>query len=116
MALNDAALDVAGEAIAAAITHLQFHSGAPGAAGDQNVISGGRFPVTLVSTDGDLSLSAQVDGTGLTPETPVANISFWSASSSGTYYGFVPLTSGDAATNASGEYSITAITIPASAS
>jgi hypothetical protein len=116
MALSDAALDVAGEAIAAAITHVQFHSADPGASGTANVIAGGRFAIDLNSTDGDLSLGATVAATGLTAGAAVWGWTFWSASAAGVYYGSVQRNSGDTNVNASGQYSITSISIPASAS
>lgn len=115
MALNDTALDVMGEALCSAITHIQLHSGAPGAAGTSNVISGGRMAVNLDSTDGDISLASAVNFTGMTPSATVANVSFWSASSGGTYYGFIPRTTGDATVNTSGEYTIATVSIPAAA-
>ncbi len=116
MALNNAALDVAGEAIASAITHISLHTGDPGAAGSANVIAGGRFAANLDSADGDLSLAAPVAATGLTPAATVAFIGFWSAATAGTYYGSAPRSTGDAAVNASGEYTVESITIPASSS
>ena len=45
MALNDAALVLAANAVDTAITHMQLHSGAPGAAGTTNVTSAARQPV-----------------------------------------------------------------------
>jgi hypothetical protein len=116
MALNDAALDVGGEAIAAAITHVSFHSGAPGAAGTTNLIAGGRFAINLDSTNGDLALASAVNATGLTASATVAYLGLWSAATAGTYYGDVPRQSGDATVNASGEYTIDSLTIPASSS
>jgi len=116
MALNAAALDVAGEALATAITHVSLHTGDPGAAGTSNTIAGGRFAVSLDSTDGDLSLASAVNATGLTPAATVAYLGLWSASTSGTYYGSVPRTTGDANVNASGEYTINSLNIPASSS
>lgn len=116
MALNDAALDVAGEAIAAAITHVSLHSGDPGGAGASNVIAGGRAAIDLNSTDGDLSLATAVLKTGLTASATVAFLGFWSASTGGVYYGSAPRTTGDSNVNAAGEYNISSISIPASSS
>lgn len=116
MALNAAALDVAGEAIAAAITHVSLHTGDPGVAGTSNLIAGGRAAVNLDSTDGNISLAAPVDKTGLTAGAAVAFIGFWSANAAGIFYGSAPRTTGDSNVNTAGEYTIDSITIPASAS
>jgi len=116
MALNAAALDIAGEAIAAAITHIQFHTAAPGAAGTSNVIAGGRFAVDIDSTNGNLSLAAPVSATGLTAGATVGYVSFWTASAAGTILGDAQRTSGDATVNTAGEYILNALSIPASSS
>lgn len=117
MALNDAALDVAGEAIAAAIVGVSFHTADPGIAGTTAVISGGRAAVDLNSTDGDISLGTPVTKTGLTALATVAFLGFWSTSTTGgTFYGSAPRTTGDAAVNADGEYTVESITIPAASS
>jgi hypothetical protein len=116
MPLFAPALDTAGEAICAAITHVQFHSDAPGGAGTANVITGGRFPINLDSTDGNISLASPVAATGLTAESPVWGVTFWTAATGGTAYGSAQRSSGDANVNAAGEYSLTGVSIPASSS
>lgn len=117
MALNAAALDIAGEAIRAAAVGASLHTADPGAAGTSNTIAGGRAAITLVSTDGNLTLSAPVAKTGLTASATVAFIGLWTTSTTGgTYLGSVPRTTGDSNVNASGEYTIDTISIPASAS
>lgn len=115
MPLNDAALDVAGEAIAAAITHVSFHTAEPGGAGATGLIAGGRFAINIDSTNGDLVLGAVVNATGLTPGASVAYVGFWSANAAGIYYGSAQRTTGDAAVNASGEYTLNSLSIPSSA-
>lgn len=116
MPLNTAALDVAGEAIAAAITHVQFHTASSGAAGTTAIIPGGRFPIDIESTNGNLSLAAPVNATGLTPGASVAFVSFHGAATGGPFYGDAARTTGDAAVNAAGEYTLNTLSIPASAS
>lgn len=116
MALNAAALDVGGEAIAAALTYVSLHTADPGGSGTSNVIAGGRFAINMDSTDGNLTLAAPVDASGLTAGATVAFLGFWNASTAGTYYGSVPRTTGDGAVNASGDYTIETISIPVSAS
>lgn len=116
MPLNDAALDVGGEAIAAAIVGISFHNGDPGPSGTANLLTGGRAAVDINSTDGDLSLAAPVTKSGLPAETPVTDIGFWSTSTTGgTYYGSADRISGDEETNAAGEYTVNALSIPANA-
>lgn len=108
MALNDAALSVAANAIDAAITYMQLHSGARGAAGTTNAV-GSRVAVNgTVDADGDITWT-NVAFTGLTANQAVAEVSYWSASTGGTYYGGATLT-GDAAANAAGAYTVTSIT------
>lgn len=107
MALNDAGLVLAGNAVEAAITHMQLHSGARGAAGDQNLV-GSRFAVTgVVSAGGDITWADQAV-TGLPASTTVAEVSYHSAATGGTCYGGAARTSGDATTNAAGEYTVNA--------
>lgn len=114
MALNDAALVLAANAVDGAITHMQLHSGAPGAAGTSNAV-GTRVAVNgTVDSDGDITWS-NVAFTGLTASQAVSYISYWSASSSGTYYGSAALT-GDATANAAGEYTVTSVTETSTAS
>lgn len=108
MALSDAALIVGANAIDAAITHMQLHSGARGASGTTNVI-GTRVAVNgSVDADGDISW-ATVAFTGLTANQAVAEVSYWSASTAGTYYGGAAIT-GDATANSAGEYTLTSVT------
>ena len=114
MALSDAALVVAANAVDGVISHAQLHSGARGAAGTTNQI-GTRVAVNgTVDGDGDLSYS-NIAFTGLSASQAVAEVSFWSASSGGTYYGGGTLT-GDSTANASGEYTVTSWVETSSAS
>lgn len=106
MAFNDAAVNVGSNAIESAITHMQLHSGARGAAGTSNVV-GDRAAVTgSVDADGDITLSAS--WSGLPASQAVAEVSYWSDATGGTYYGGVTNASGDAGANAAGEFSFTA--------
>lgn len=114
MALNDAALVLAANAVDGAITHMQLHSGARGADGTTNAV-GSRVAVNgTVDGDGDITWS-NVAFTGLTASQAVAEVSYWSASSGGTYYGGAALT-GDATANAAGEYTVTSVTESSTAS
>lgn len=114
MALNDAALVLAANAVDTAITHFQLHSGARGAAGTTNQV-GTRVAVNgTVDGDGDITWT-NTAFTGLTANQAVAEVSYWSASSGGTYYGGTTLT-GDATANSAGEYTITSVVETSTAS
>ena len=106
-ALNSTALDnmINGQTI----NKISLHSGAPGAAGDQNVVgaaTAATFSAAADNGDGKRkrALASQVDFTGLPPGATVANFGLWN---NATYLGYVSRDSGDATTNAAGEYSVT---------
>jgi hypothetical protein len=103
---------VAANALRTAVTHLQLHSGDPGAAGTSNVTTAARQAVTWssVTGDGDFGLSGNIAFTGVAANGGATWVSGWSASSSGTFYGRWQLT-GDATANAAGEYTVTALTL-----
>ena len=108
MALSDAALTAAANAVDTAITHMQLHSGAPGAAGTTNVV-GSRVAVNgSVDADGDITWTG-IAFTGLNANQAVAHVSYWTASTAGTFYGSAALT-GDTTANASGQYTVTTVT------
>lgn len=114
MALNDAALVVAANAVDTAITHMQLYSAATNAGGTTNAV-GSRVAVNgTVDSDGDISWSS-VAFTGLSASQAVHSVGYWSASSGGTFYG-VTVLSGDAAANAAGEYTVTSVTETSTAS
>ena len=112
MPLNNAAMVVAANALRSAITHMQLHSGDPGASGTSNVTSAERQAVSwaAATSDGDFGLSAPVNFTGVAASGAATYVSLWSASSGGTWYGNFAL-SGDATANAAGEYSVTALNL-----
>lgn len=111
--LNAAALDQIADALT--ITGISLHSGAPGAAGDGNVVKGAVAATFSASEDNGSDtrkrvLAAQVDMTGMTPLASVVNIGIWSGVGLDVWKGYLVRTSGDAAVNAAGEYSITTAT------
>lgn len=108
MALSDAALVVGATAIKNAITHMQLHSGARGAAGTTNQIGTRVASTGSVDGDGDITWTT-IAFTGLSANQAVAEVSYWTASSGGTYEGGATLT-GDATANSAGEYTVTSIT------
>lgn len=120
MALNDAALVLAANAVDTAITHMQLHSGARGAAGTTNAL-GTRVAVNgTVDADGDITWTG-VAFTGLAANQTVAEVSYWNGAgtgtpaSGGTYYGGATLT-GDGSANSAGEYTVTSVTETSTAS
>lgn len=105
--LNDAATVLAANAVDTAITHMQLYSAATNAAGTTNAV-GSRVAVNgAVDADGDITWT-NVAFTGLTANQAVHSVGYWSASTSGTFYGSTVL-SGDATANAAGEYTVTSV-------
>jgi len=116
MALNNPAMVVAANALRSAITHMQLHSGDPGAAGTSNVTSAARQAITwsAATNDGDFGLASSVAFTGVAANGAATYVSLWSASTGGTWYGNFQL-SGDQTANAAGEYTVTALNLNGSA-
>lgn len=114
MALSDAALTTGATAIKNQITHFQLHSGARGSAGTTNAVGSRVANTGSVDSDGDITWS-NIAFTGLSASQAVAEVSYWSASSGGTYLGGASL-SGDSTANAAGEYTVTSITETGTAS
>lgn len=109
MALNDAALSVAANAIETAITHMQLHSGAPGVNGTANVTTAARRPVDgTVDADGDITWS-NIPFTGVASNGACTFVSYWNSLTGGTHYGSSAL-SGDTTANILGEYTVTSVT------
>lgn len=107
---NDAALVIAANAIAAAITHAQAHSADPGALGT-NAPLGTRVAITeSVDADGDITFTAAF--TGLPANQSVTWVSYWSSAGTGTpatggtNYGRAQITTGDVQANAAGAITV----------
>ena len=111
MALNSSGLNVAGNALKTAITHLSLHTANPGTTGT-NPSAAARQPVTWTVTNGNLSAS-NISFTGGASSGPVTHVGYWSAVTGGTFYGADNLT-GDTTFNSAGEYIVTSININAS--
>lgn len=116
MPLNNTAMVVAANALRSAVTHMQLHSGDPGAAGTSNVTTADREAVTwsAAANDGDFDLDSAVNFTGVAASGAATYVSLWSSFTGGTHYGNFQLT-GDQAANAAGEYTVTALTLNGSA-
>lgn len=110
MALQANTLVIAGTAVRDAITHFQFHSSAPGAAGTTGAV-GSRVANTgtVNGTTGVITWS-NIQFTGLTANQSVTHVSYWNASTAGTYRGSAALTGGDTAANVAGAYTVNSIT------
>lgn len=107
--LNDAGLVVAANAVDAAITHMQLHTGARGAGATANVSSAPRVAVNgTVDADGDITW-VDTAFTGGEANGPVAEVSYWTASSGGTNLGGAAVT-GDTTFNSAGEFLLESIT------
>lgn len=114
MALNDAALVLAANAVDTAIGYMQLHSTNVGGAWGTNAV-GSRVAVNgTVDADGDISWT-NVTFTGLTANQAIGGVSYWSAPTGGINYGGAVVT-GDANANSAGEYTLTSVTETSSAS
>lgn len=116
MALTDAVLNSLGTSLSGLITHLELHTGDPGAAGTSNQTTAARQAVSWsVDADGDLTNTATVSFTGGAASGACTYVSLWGGAGAntkgtGTFRGSYAL-SGDTTFNSSGQYDITSITI-----
>jgi hypothetical protein len=103
--LNDTALNVGANAIAAAYPYLSIHTtGAVTSSANESTAA--RVAANwAAASGGDFSLTAPVNFTGGAASGPAVRVGYWSASSGGTYGGGVLLT-GDQTFNAAGEYTV----------
>lgn len=117
MALNNAAMVVAANAIRGAAVYGQLHTGAAGSSGTSNLTTAARQAVSWSTATGagSFGLSTPISFTGGASSGPVFSLTLWSATSGGTFYGEFPLT-GDDAFNSGGGYTVTAIDLTGSAS
>ncbi|MDF1596952.1 MAG: hypothetical protein P1T08_12810 [Acidimicrobiia bacterium] len=114
MPLNDALLNIGAAAMQGAATHLQIHTAIPDAAGSNEATSA-RQPITWeAAANGDMIALVDLPFTGGAASGPATHVGFWSALTVGTFYGWLP-TTGDQAFNAAGEYTVTGISIPGTA-
>lgn len=115
MALNDTILNIGAAAMQAAMTHAAIHTAEPNGSGS-NASTAARQAITWeTAANGDMIATVDVPFTGGASGGPATHVGFWSASSAGTFYGWLPLT-GDQTFNAAGEYTLTGISIPGTAS
>lgn len=110
MAFNNALLDIGGNAMAAAATHLSLATANPEPSGANQSAAARVAAGWGASTNGgDLTISNKAF-TGGTANGTCTHVCFWSASSGGIFYGSQALT-GDTTFNSAGEYTITSLTV-----
>jgi len=121
MPLNDTLLNIGAAAMQAAATHMSLGTAQPNATGTTNQALCSRQAITWVTAaNGDMVATVDLAFTGGAASGPCTHACFWSTAGSGnpptggTYYGDYPLT-GDQTFNAAGEYTVTGITIPGTA-
>lgn len=115
MALNDAILNIGANAMAAAMAYGSIHTATPNGSGS-NESSAPREAIDwATASGGDLALDAPIAFEGGAASGAAHDIGFWSASTGGVFYGYLPLT-GDTTFNAAGEYTVTAVSLAGSAS
>jgi hypothetical protein len=113
MAFNDTALNVGGDAIAAAYPYLSLHTtGAVTSSANESTAARVAASWSAAATGGDISVANKAF-TGGAASGPVVRVGYWSAVTAGTYGGGSLLT-GDQTFNAAGAYTVTAIAESAS--
>lgn len=109
MPWNNPMMVIAANSVRAAALYGQLHTAAAGSSGTSNVATSARQAVTWTTPTGpgSFGLASGLVFTGGAASGPIYSITFWSASSGGTFYGEFPL-AGDLAFNAAGTYTVTA--------
>lgn len=115
MALNEAALNLMADALAAAAGFGSLHSADPGSTGTSETTAGREAVTWAAAANGDLTITGTEAFTGGAASGPCTYVGIWSAASGGTFYGGFVLT-GDQTFNAAGEYTLDDITINGSSS
>jgi hypothetical protein len=115
MALNDTILNIGNAASQTSMTHAQIHTAQPNASGSNEASSSRQAITWVTAANGDMVITADLVFTGGASSGAATHIGFWSASSAGTFYGWLALT-GDQTFNAAGEYTVTGVTITGTAS
>lgn len=116
MPLDDAALQTAGNAIDGVLTHMRLHSADPGTT-EANALGSARVAIAYTSdADGDLTLDAAANFTGLGANATIWGATLWNASTAGVRQGKFAIGSGDTTANAAGEFQIASHTITGTSS
>jgi len=114
MPLNDTILNIGNAAMQTAMTHMSLHTATPNTSGSNESTAARQAITWVTAANGDIVATVDLAFTGGTASGACTHVGFWSASSAGTFYGYLPLT-GDQTFNAAGEYTVTGITITGTA-
>ena len=120
MVLNDTILNIGAQAMMDAMTHMGIHTAAPDGSGSNPALSARQAITWVTAANGDMVATVDLPFTGGAASGPATHAGFWSSAGSGspptggTFYGAYPLT-GDQTFNAAGEYTVTGINIPGTA-
>lgn len=109
MALNDTALNLMGDALAAAAPYISLHTDGSGTETTAARLAAGWG----AASGGDFSIGSPKAFTGGASNGSVTHVGLHSAASGGTYYGSYPVT-GDASFNSAGEYNLDSFTVAGS--
>jgi hypothetical protein len=114
MAFNNTALNVAGDAMAAAYPFISIHTSGTVADSTNESTAARVAAAWSAATNGGDITAGPLAFTGGAASGPAIRVGYWSAASGGTYGGG-SLLSGDQAFNAAGDYTVTSITETGSA-
>lgn len=114
MPLNDALLNIGVGAMQTAAAYLSIHTALPNASGSNESTAARVAAGWGAAANGDFATLTNKNFTGGASSGPALYVGFWSASTAGTFYGYLPLT-GDQTFNAAGNYTITSLSIPGTA-
>lgn len=118
MPLTDAALQAGTNGITAAYPYVALHSADPGATGLNEVTAAGRLAANwgAATGSGDASLAAAINFSGMAANQAVTYVGLWDSSvaGAGNFGGGFALT-GDQAANTAGDYTVSSLTVNATA-
>lgn len=115
MPLNDTILNIGATAMQNAMTHAAIHTAQPDGSGSNQSAAARKQITWETAANGDMVATADLAFTGGAANGAATHVGFWSQlAAGGTFYGWLPLT-GDQTFNAAGEYTLTGISIPGTA-
>lgn len=115
MALNDTILNIGAAAMQTAMVGLAIHTAQPDSGGSSPAASARQTITWVAAANGDMIATVDLAFTGGASNGAATHVGFWSnATSGGTFYGWLALT-GDQTFNSAGEYTVTGISIPGTA-
>lgn len=114
MPLNDTLLNIGNAAMQTAAAYAQVHNATPNGSGSNEASSARQSITWVTAANGDMVSSTTINFTGGAANGAALYLGFWSASTGGTFYGYVPLT-GDTTFSSGGAYNVTGITVTGTA-